>query len=244
MNRLIYTMIFIILVCQGCGKSEEHLRCEKAFKEYYGRYLAAALTAAAFGAADASALNNITSLEVSKYKILNELKVSDSLYILRQKAEEKYQESLRRDTEWMNSCKKRFDTAVENYFKERKKAEEYKATFKASGRRYGFDPYYQAILNRPEQTEEDLKRTHLKNPHSSYSRYVNTKSKIEDMITRKEEIIDNWFKEIAYYKTMDANKVLGKYVEVTYYINGQKDNKQKTWLIFNNDLTKVLGEIK
>ena len=27
-------------------------------------------------------------------------------------------------------------------------------------------------------------------------------------------------------------------------INGQKDNKQKTWLIFNNDLTKVLGEIK
>lgn len=64
------------------------------------------------------------------------------------------------------------------------------------------------------------------------------------MITRKEEIIDNWFKEIAYYKTMDANKVLGKYVEVTYYINGQKDNKQKTWLIFNNDLTKVLGEIK
>ena len=175
---------------------------------------------------------------------MNELKVSDSLYILRQKAEEKYQESLRRDTGWMNSCKKRFDTAVENYFKERKKAEEYKATFKASGRRYGFDPYYQAILNRPEQTEEDLKRTHLKNPHSSYSRYVNTKSKIEDMITRKEEIIDNWFKEIAYYKTMDANKVLGKYVEVTYYINGQKDNKQKTWLIFNNDLTKVLGEIK
>ena len=129
MNRLIYTMIFIILVCQGCGKSEEHLRCEKAFKEYYGRYLAAALTAAAFGAADASALN-ITSLEVSKYKILNELKVSDSLYILRQKAEEKYQESLRRDTEWMNSCKKRFDTAVENYFKERKKLKNTKLLLK------------------------------------------------------------------------------------------------------------------
>ena len=43
---------------------------------------------------------------------------------------------------------------------------------------------------------------------------------------------------------MDANKVLGKYVEVTYYINGEKDNKQKTWLVFNNNLTKVLGEIK
>lgn len=243
MNRLIYTMISIILFCQGCGKSEEHLRCEKAFKEYYGRFLAAALTAAAFGTVDATALN-VTSLEVSKYKILNEIKVSDSLYILRQKAEEKYRESLKINKEWMNLCKKKFDNAVENYFKERKKAEEYKAAFEASGCRYGFDPYYQAILNRPEKTEEDLKRTHLKNPHSSYSRYISTKAHIEDMVTQKEKFIDNWFKEIAYYKTMDANKVLGKYVEVTYYINGEKDNKQKIWLVFNNNLTKVLGEIK
>lgn len=42
-------LIFLMLLGQSCGKSEEHLRCEKAFKAYYGEHLAVAFAVAAMG---------------------------------------------------------------------------------------------------------------------------------------------------------------------------------------------------
>lgn len=244
MKRLVYVCLLSALLCQGCGKSEEHLRCEKAFKEYYGGHWAAAFAAAAFGAADASALD-AASLEVSDYEVLGDVRVADSLGILRQKAEEKYRKSLEMKTKWMNVCKEKFETSVKNYFERRKKAEAYMAAYKASGRQGGYDHLlYECILERPERTEDDLKWTYLKDPYSDYSRYVAAKQEIDDMVARKEEVLDGWFAESARYKSMDADKVLGKYVEVTYRVNGDRNDEQTMVLVFNEDLTRVLGEMK
>lgn len=242
MKQLICVLFSVALLCQSCGKSEEHLRCEKAFKEYYAEHLMAAFVASAFGAADASAMN-ITSLEVSEYKVITELRAADSLNILRQKGEEKYQESLKMKTEWMDVCKKNYDEAIESYFRERKKAEEYMEAYNADSRRVARELYYEDMLQRPKRTVEELKEIYLKDPYSYYSRYVSAKKEIDDMVARKDEVIDNWFEETTRYKSMDADKVLGKCVEVTYYLNGNKNNKQKMLLVFDTNLSKVLGEM-
>lgn len=243
-KRSFLLLLTLVLLCQSCGKSEEHLRCEKAFKEYYGEHLAAACVAAVFGVADPSALN-ITSLEVSEYKVLNELKVTDSLNMIREKAEKRYQESLALAQESMDFFKKKFDDTIDGYYKNRKEAEDYMEKHKNTTHKSGYDyVYYESILEYPKRTVEELKQIYLKDPYSNYSRYVKEKKRIDDMVAQKEEIIDKWFKDSPRYKSMDHDKVLGKRVEVTFYVNDDKSTVQKTLLIFNEHLSKVLGEMK
>lgn len=237
-------LIFLMLLGQSCGKSEEHLRCEKAFKAYYGEHLAVAFAVAAMGAADPSALN-ITSLEVAEYRILGEIRPADSLTIIRRKAIEKYEGSLQLTEQEMKTWEHNYKASIEAYFRNRIKAEDFMARYNATGEGGGYDrAYYESMLERPRRTETELKEIYLKDPYSDYSRYVACKEKIEDMKARREEIIDNWFEDSSRYKFMDADKVLGKSVEITYYINGDKSTMQKTVLIFSEDLTKVLGEKK
>lgn len=104
--------------------------------------------------------------------------------------------------------------------------------------------YYESILEYPKRTVEELQQIYLEDPYSNYSRYVKEKKRIDDMVAQKEEIIDKWFENSPRYKSMDANKVLGKCVEVTFYVNDDKSTVQKTLLIFNEHLSKVLGEMK
>lgn len=243
-KRSFLLLLALVLICQSCGKSEKHLRCEKAFKEYYGEHLAAAFVAAVFGAADPSALN-ITSLEVSEYKVLNELKVADSLNIIREKAEERFQKSLALAQESMEFFKKKYDDTIDGYYKSRKEAEDYMERHKDTGHRSGYDyVLYASILDGPKKTVEELQQIYLEDPYSNYSRYVKEKKRIDDMVAQKEEIIDKWFEDSPRYKSMDANKVLGKCVEVTFYVNDNKSTEQKMLLIFNENLSKVLGEME
>lgn len=247
MKQFLFTSIIaVILIVSSCGtrftKSEEFLHCEQAFKQYMKEQTAVAVIAVAFGGGSASRIPDADAIELLDYEVIRNVTVEDSLNIFRNKALEKYEWKLNMDTKWMNSCKQNFDRGVEQYYEEREKARQRLEELKngAETRLWESASQYEDILSRPEKTLEELQENALKDRFGYYSRYVETKRNVDDMINRKQEIIDNWFAESKYYLSLDASKVLAKSVKIVYCTKDNKENKQELVLLFNSNLTKVI----
>lgn len=235
----------VALIFSSCGhqfiKSEEFLHCEQAFKNYLKEQAALATIAVAFGGS-ASGVVNADAVELVNYEIVRNITVEDSIVIFRSEASKRYDKSLKLEIEWMNACKQNFDRGVEQYYENREEARQRLEELQngAKKRLWESASQYEDILSSPEKTLEELQEDALKSPFGDYSRYVETKAKVDDMVNRKQEIIDNWFAETKYYLSLDANKVLAKYIKITYRTNGDKEDKKEAVLLFNPDLTKVL----
>lgn len=240
-----------ILMCaaeflfSSCGhkfiKTEEFLHCEQAFKHYLKEQAALASIAVAFGGS-ASGVLNADAVELLDYEVVGNTTVQDSINMFRAEATKRYEKKLDLDIKWMNSCKSNFDNEVKGYYENREKAKRRLEELRngAETRLWERAEQYEDILARPEMSLEELQNNALKNRTSQYSRYVDTKETVNDLINRKQEIIDNWFPQTKHYLSLAPDKVLAKSVKITYRMDGNKENKREAVLMFNSDLTKVL----
>lgn len=222
-------------------KSEEFLHCEQAFKNYLKEQAALATIAVAFGGS-ASGVLNADAVELIDYEIVRNITVEDSINIIRAEASRRYEKQVKLNKEEMDAWKNSFDDEVKGYYENREKARQRLEELHngAELRLWEHADQYEEILNKPEKTIEELQENALKNPFGSYTRYMEAKKRVDDLINNKQERIDNWFREIKYYLSLDAAKVLVKSVKVTYYVDGNKKDKRENVLMFNPDLTKVL----
>lgn len=248
MRTITLTLLCAIgLFLSSCGhkfiKTEEFLHCEQAFKHYLKEQAALASIAVAFGGS-ASGVLNADAVELVDYEIVGNITVEDSIGFFRVEASKRYDKSLKLEIDWMNSCKQNFDKGVKNYYENREKARQRLEELRngAERRLWESASQYEDILSKPEMTLEQLQENALKDRFGQYSRYVETKEKVNDMVNRKQEIIDNWFPETKYYLSLAPDKVLAKSVKVTYYVDGNKKDKREAVLMFNPDLTKVLNK--
>lgn len=235
----------VALFFSSCGhkfiKTEEFLHCEQAFKHYLQEQAALASIAVAFGGS-ASGVLNADAVELVDYEVVGTTTVQDSINIFRAEGTKRYEKKLDLDIKWMNSCKSNFDKEVKGYYENREKARRRLEELRngAKTRLWERAEQYEDILARPEMSLEELQNNALKNRTTQYSRYVDTKKTVDDLINRKQEFIDNWFPQTKYYLSLAPDKVLAKSVKVTYCVDGNKEDKREAVLMFNPDLTKVL----
>lgn len=248
MRTIAFTLLCAIgLLFSSCGhkfiKTEEFLHCEQAFKHYLKERAALASIAVAFGGS-ASGVLNADAVELADYEVVRNITVEDSINVIRAEATKRYDKSLQLETEWMNACKSNFDKGVKGYYENREKARRRLEELHNGAELRLWESVYQYedILAKPEKTIEELQEDALKSSTSQYSRYVQTQEKVNDLINRKQEIIDNWFSETKYYLSLAPDKVLAKSVKVTYYVDGNKKDKREAVLMFNPDFTKVFDK--
>lgn len=238
-------MCAVALFFSSCGhkfiKTEEFLQCEQAFKHYLQEQAALASIAVAFGGS-ASGVLNADAVELIDYEVVGSTTVQDSIDIFRAKAIGKYEDWLNLQTESMNCYKRYFDDEVKIYHENRERTRRRLEEIR-NGAKLGVwetVEQHEEILAKPAKTIEELQRDALKGRNSSYSCYVQKKETVDDLINRKQEIIDNWFPQTKYYLSLAPDKVLAKSVKVTYCVDGNKEDKREAVLMFNPDLTKVL----
>lgn len=238
--------LLLLMLLSGCKgkifKSQEFTRCEQTFMDYLSAVKQISLLGRAFGGR--GTILEPSEVSMQDYEVLAAVTAKDSLDILTNSVLAVYERSLKSETEWRDACKKNFDKGVRQYYEKREYARKRLKELQNGARRnmWETERQYEELLAKPELTVEQLQEEALKDRFGQYSRYVEAKNKVDDLINRKDEILVEWaakmYPQAKRYQAMPPETVLAKKVCIVFTVGEDKEQKDVT-LTFNPDLTKI-----